>query len=318
MHASGPFVRLALALFLVCALAPAALAAQPGNGPDTIGTVAYLAGKAMAEQPGGVRELTPDAQVRAGDIVVTGERSCVEIVFRDGSVLSQGAQSRTALDDFVYSDTPAASKMLLRTAVGTVRYVTGKLVEQNPDGFAFETTLATIGIRGTGVFAEVSPGREIIGVLSMTPGHTVSVATKTQSRTIGQAGYAVTVTPDGRISAPAPLDPATRSRIIRSAPQTSQGERPDESLVSRDEMQNRIKAFEAAMDRTRSELGGVDDRPDYNTLHELSLQKEGKLSAESDLKAPSATMPNRVLKAPTEGTLPVPTNKPLPRPTNHF
>jgi hypothetical protein len=317
MHAPGPFVRLALALFLTCALAPVALAAQPDNGPDAIGTVAYLAGEAMAERSGGIRELTQDAPVRTGDIVVTGERSSVEIVFRDGSVLSQGANSRTVLDDFVYSGTPAASKILLRTAVGTVRYVTGKVVEQNPDGFVFETSLATIGIRGTGVFAEVAPEREIVGVLSMTPGHTVSVASKTQSRTIGRAGYAVTVTPDGRISVPTPLAPATRSRIIRSAPQTSQGEQPDESLVSRDEMRNRIKAFEAAMDRAKSELGGVDSRPDYNTLHELSLQREGKLSAESDLKAPSAAMPNRVLKAPTEGTLPVPTNKPLPRP-NRF
>jgi hypothetical protein len=320
MHASGIFMRLALALFLLSALTPAALAAQPDKGPeDAIGSVAYLAGEAMAERAGGdARVLAQDDAVRAGDIIITAAHSSVEIVFRDGSIFSQGAESRTALDDFVYSDKPSASKMLLRMAAGTARYVTGKIVEQNPEGFVFETSLATIGIRGTEVFAVVSPEREVIGVLSMTPGHTVSVATGVQSRTIGRAGYSVTVSPDGRISAPAPTDPATRSRVIQSAPQTSQGEQPDAAQVSRDELRNRIKAFKAALDRTKSELGGVENRPDYNTLHELSLQEESRQSAENDLNAPSSPMPGRVIKAPTEGTLPVPTNKPLPRPSKHF
>ncbi|MGE4420994.1 MAG: hypothetical protein AB7D39_01720 [Pseudodesulfovibrio sp.] len=316
MHAPGFFVRTALVLALLCALAPAALASGPGATPDNaIGSVAYLTGEVMAERTDGdARTLAQGEAVRAGDIIVTAASSCVEIVFKDGSVFSQGAQSRTALDGFVYTDKPSASKMLLKMAVGTARYVTGKIVEQNPEGFAFETTLASIGIRGTGIFAVVSPEREEIGVLSMTPGHTVSVTSATQSRTIGRAGYSVSVSTDGRISPPAPVAPATRSRVIRSAPQTSRGEEPDEGLVSQEEIDTRIKAFEAALDRTKSELGGVDNRPDYNTLHELSLLKEGKRTAEGDQHAPSATVPSRALKAPTEVNLPAPTNKPVPRP----
>jgi hypothetical protein len=237
----------------------------------------------MAENTeGDVRLLEMDDPVRTGDILVTSARSSVEIVFRDGSILSQGPKSRTALDDFVYSDGPGASKMLLRMAVGTARYVTGKVVERNPDGFALKTPLATIGIRGTGIFAEVSPDREVVGVLSMTPGHTVSVTSAAQSRTIERAGFSVTVSPDGRISVPAPTDPATRSGVIRSAPLTAHGERPGPATTSPGEIQNRIDAFEAAIDRTKSELGGIENRPDYDSLHELTLQRESLRSAESD------------------------------------
>ncbi|WP_319584423.1 FecR family protein [uncultured Pseudodesulfovibrio sp.] len=285
MRAAGSLLLLTFILTLICNFAPAAQAAQsPDDIPeDAIGTVVYMAGKVVAEHPGeDNRMLDLEKPVRAGDIIVTGSRSSVEIVFNDQSVFSQGADSRTTLDKFVYANDPSASKMLLNISVGTVRFVTGKIVEQNPDAFALTTPTATIGIRGTGIFARVSRQRETIGVLSMTPGHTVSVTSDRQTQIIDRPGLSVTVTPDGHISPPEPTDPDTQKEVVRAAPQTDQGERPALTSVTPGEINNRIDALKAAASRTKSELGGLQGRPNYSALHSLSLQRESMQSAESE------------------------------------
>lgn len=292
MNTADYFKRLTALFILVCALAFPAQAARAAEEPDQgIGQVVYLAGTVVAEQPDGTtRLLDMEKPVMAGEAIVTRTKSSVEIVFNDQSVFSQGPDTRTVLDEFVYSPENKSPKMLLKVGVGTVRYVTGKLVQQNPDGFALELPTATIGIRGTGVFAEVTPQREEAGVLEMTPGHTVTVSTATQTQTISRAGFSVTATPDGRLSPPAPTAPETRARVIQAAPQTTQGERPGAATTSPGELQNRIDAFEAATDRTKSGLAGVGSRPDYGALHNLSLQEEGKRSAENSSESASSTL----------------------------
>ncbi len=261
-------------------LAPlAAQAAGDGAMAAAIGEVVSLAGTVQVQQPDGItRKLELTHKVLAKDTIITGSRSHVEIVFIDDSIFSQGPESSTVLDEFVYSS--SASKMLLKMGTGTFRYVTGQIVKQNPAGFALQTPSTTIGIRGTEVFAEATPEGEEIGVLSMTPGHQVDVSTASDRKTITSAGFSVKADKAGRLSDPSPTDPATRTRVIKAAPQTTQGELGSRPTNATD-LDRRVEAFAGTIDRTKSDLAGM-DKPDYQTLHNLSLQTTAESTAEND------------------------------------
>lgn len=267
-----------LVLLLVCSVPVLSFAADL---PDAIGEVVSIMGTATATQPdGAMRTLDLNAPVRTKDVIKTGCKSNIEIVFKDDSVFSQGPDSSTSLDEFVYSATPSASKILLKVGVGTLRYVTGQVVKQNPDAFALVTPMTTIGIRGTEVFAELSKEQEEIGVLSIAPGHVVDVTSSKMQKTISRAGFSVKAAPDGGLNNPSPTAPETRTRVIKAAPQTTQGETG--GVQSKTDKNRKIDAFAAAISRSKGNLGGLSQHPNYGNLNNITLQKSAHKEAESD------------------------------------
>lgn len=116
----------------------------------SIGFVPIAHGSATAQGADGVRELTTDSPVYADDIITTGASgSAVEIRFNDGAILSQGPNSHIAIDEYIYDPVNSTGEMVIKLLEGTIRSVTGEIVDANPEGFSIETPLATIGIRGT-------------------------------------------------------------------------------------------------------------------------------------------------------------------------
>nr|WP_319543987.1 FecR domain-containing protein [uncultured Pseudodesulfovibrio sp.] len=271
-------ILLLMALLFVCSTSALSLAS---DRPDIIGEVVSVMGTATANQPDGtMRTLDLDAPIMTKDIINTGCKSNIEIVFKDDSVFSQGPDSSTSLDEFVYSATPSTSKILLKAGIGTLRYVTGQVVKQNPDAFSLVTPTTTIGIRGTEVFAELSKKQEEIGVLSIAPGHVVQITTSKMQKTIARAGLSVKASPDGGLSNPSPTSPETRTRVIKAAPQTTQGEIG--APPSKTDLDRRIDAFAAAISRSKGKLGGLGQHPDYGSLNHIALQKNAHKAAESD------------------------------------
>ena len=267
-----------MATFLVFLAPLAAFAAgAPENLPGAIGEVVYLVGTVKAEQPDGtVRTLELKKQVLQKDVIVTGMRSSVEIIFKDESVFAQGASSRVSLDDFVYTGQASGSKLLFKMGQGTFRYVTGEIVKKNPDAFALETPTTTIGIRGTEVFAAVRELAERIGNFELTAGYTMTVG----PQEINQAMRAVTADPKtGTVSRPEPVSADEAREIIKAAPMTTQGE-PGMSNEDVDDMANKVEAFDAAINRSKENLGT--GKPVYGNLHTISMQESGQKSAERD------------------------------------
>lgn len=263
---------------LICLVPLAAFGADaPENLPGAIGEVVYMVGTVTAEQADGtIRKLDLKNQVIPKDVITTGIRSSVEIVFKDDSVFSQGSNARVAMDEFVYTGKKSASKLLFKMGKGTFRYVTGQIVKQNPDGFALETPTTTIGIRGTEVFATITPELERVGNLEITDGHVMNVG----PQTIGRSMFAVSVNPlTGTVSAPEPVSADEASAVIKAAPMTTQGElgATNEDV---DDMTRKVDAHKANIDRTKGDLGT--GKPHYPTLHTLSLQQNGQKSAERD------------------------------------
>ncbi|SDK59559.1 FecR family protein [Maridesulfovibrio ferrireducens] len=134
---------------------------MPDSQPSTneIGVVTGLTGQAYAESESGSRALEPGSPIFEGEDLITGPAGNVEVRFIDDTLLSQGANSRITLDDYIYDTSESsASELLLQITEGTFRVVTGKIAEQNPERFKVGSPLATIGIRGTITVHEVIAG----------------------------------------------------------------------------------------------------------------------------------------------------------------
>ncbi len=72
------------------------------SNPYEIGVVTGVSGEAYAQTASGTRILEPGSPIFQGEELVTGGNGNVEVRFVDDTLISQGANSRIALDDYVY------------------------------------------------------------------------------------------------------------------------------------------------------------------------------------------------------------------------
>lgn len=116
------------------------------------GTVDDMAGQAEAktgQDPS--RKLVKGSPVFAQDVISTPTaKDKARIAFADGSALEIGPESMVALKDFSFDEANKNnSKQVISMGKGIFRFVTGKVVAQNPDNLKIESPLSVIGIRGT-------------------------------------------------------------------------------------------------------------------------------------------------------------------------
>ena len=80
----------------------------------------------------------------------------VGIEFADQTKVQVNENSKLVIDEFVYDPKkPAAGKLALKMASGTVRYASGAIAHNSPNSVNINTPSATIGIRGTDFTATV-------------------------------------------------------------------------------------------------------------------------------------------------------------------
>lgn len=179
------------------------------------GEVIALRGSAWADAGGQRRALETKASVQAGETLSTGEDSRLQVRFADNTVLGLGPQATVRLDAFVFQE-GAKGSLAMHFAKGMARVVSGKIVEQNPDGFKLSSPLAYIGIRGTTTIHEVGPAKETHAVEFLTPGHVVVLAgIDGKSLTFDASMSAVDLKP--KTPTPQrtrPLTPEERDRVL--------------------------------------------------------------------------------------------------------
>ncbi|UQZ90001.1 hypothetical protein C4J81_12635 [Deltaproteobacteria bacterium Smac51] len=130
-----------------------------------MGISLFTAGLAMAVEVGQVISLKPgvtaqrngqkvalkmSSRVHDTDTLITDATGRVQILFDDDSTVSLSSNSNLSLLSVVPSGGNEEFKAHL--GHGLARFITGKIVENNPDGFTLTAPEATIGIRGT-IFA---------------------------------------------------------------------------------------------------------------------------------------------------------------------
>jgi hypothetical protein len=107
------------------------------------------------------------ASVHLGDSVVSGNDSALQLLLRDHSVFTVGANARMTIDRFVYDPNAGTSDVAASIATGAFRFMSGHTLA----GFgqkAISTPVATIGVRGT--IVEGAVGQDALNVLSKQSG----------------------------------------------------------------------------------------------------------------------------------------------------
>jgi len=96
------------------------------------------------------RILRADSRVRLGEVIETGPKSVVQIVFPDRSMLHVKSDSKIKVEEFNFTKAkPADDGMVVNIFKGGMRSLTGLVGKRNPDKVRYKTPVATIGIRGT-------------------------------------------------------------------------------------------------------------------------------------------------------------------------
>ena len=119
---------------------------------DNRGRVMYIRGSVTAIDgtTGVPRILRADSRVRLGEVVETGPKSVVQIVFPDRSMLHVKSDSKIKVAEFNFTRAkPEDDDMVVNIFKGGMRSLTGLVGKRNPDKVRYKTPVATIGIRGT-------------------------------------------------------------------------------------------------------------------------------------------------------------------------
>jgi hypothetical protein len=90
------------------------------------------------------------------DIIRTGAKSAVGIIFEDNTILSLGPKSEIVIDEYVFAPEKGMLSMITRMVKGTASYISGIIGRQSPESVKFQTPDATISIRGTHFLVKVA------------------------------------------------------------------------------------------------------------------------------------------------------------------
>lgn len=177
---------------LICLLALSASAwASGGYIHDASGSVSLAVGK---DAP---RWAKINDTVTSGTVIRTGKASHAVLKFEDGQVVSLQADTTFQVRNYLYlPHQPQDSSILFSMFKGGMRFVTGMIGKQNPEGFRLATPNATIGIRGTdfivamsnkGLYSQVISGSisstNAAGTLVLSTGQTALTSSATAAAT---------------------------------------------------------------------------------------------------------------------------------------
>ncbi|MBN2823927.1 MAG: FecR domain-containing protein [Campylobacterales bacterium] len=124
-----------------------------------IGTIMALKGSANIER-GMIVDAKMGMAIKQGDKIVTSADSRVQVMLKDETVVTIGANSSFDFKEFSF-DGSKNSKVNLKANRGFFRTVTGKIAKVAPNRFKVKTVSATIGIRGTDFSGNIDLERDM-------------------------------------------------------------------------------------------------------------------------------------------------------------
>ena len=171
-----------LSLFI---LGTSPLQAQDTN--EQIGFVVALRGNATAfDVQGNTRTLAIKSPVFKKDVLKTGPRGRIQVLFADNTIVSIGRASEIEIFEYYWSQNEKTGSMKTRVKEGVFRVMGGAITKESPQNFTTQTPAATIGIRGSMYAGKVS-GDQLIVVFE--GGKGIDVMNNAGSVAITKAGF---------------------------------------------------------------------------------------------------------------------------------
>jgi len=128
-------------------LLAALLAALPSLAQaDGAGSALGVKQQAAAQLAGETRTLRVGSDIFIGDLVQTGARGQVQILFADNTELVLGPSSALTIEDYLIRNDGSAGKLAVDILSGAFRFATGDSAKNR---YTISTPTGTIGVRGT-------------------------------------------------------------------------------------------------------------------------------------------------------------------------
>lgn len=131
-----------------------------------VGQIISFKAGVTAQRDGQPVALGMKSPVGDHDVLTTDATGRAQVLFDDDTTVSLASNTSLKLETVVAEGANPAFKA--RLGQGVARFITGKIVEKNPDGFSVVTPDATVGIRGTIFAVKVGDGTTTVFVTNTT------------------------------------------------------------------------------------------------------------------------------------------------------
>lgn len=233
---------------------------------EPVGSVVAVRGKVVAiNVQGESRSLSIKSPLFLNDTVNTGKRGRLQVLFRDTSIISLGADSIVKISEYAWD--PDTDKAAITTEVkeGVFRVMGGLISKKAPARFKTETPMATIGIRGSMYAGKVSgKGLEVV----FEGGKGIDLTNATGTVAITNAGFGLQIR---SWNAAIPKPAKFTSKTIRSLRQEFTYRRPGKPKGKGVTRRTLRAALPVTFDRgeiTGPEKPGVKGGKDKETLEQ--------------------------------------------------
>ena len=123
---------------------------------EKAGKVLKSKGKVSAQIEGqDQRSLRLGKPIYVKDKVVTEKDSNATLLFTDKTRFELGPESILIVNQYLFNNNPEQDSSSVEVAKGTLRFVSGLVAKEKPEAVEVNTSVATIGIRGTNVVGQV-------------------------------------------------------------------------------------------------------------------------------------------------------------------
>jgi len=116
---------------------------------EVIGSVKNVEGNAFINRDGENIAATKGHKLYQNDILLTEDGSSMGVILRDDTLISLGANTEIAINEFRFAPAQQDLSIITRMARGIITYVSGQIAKLSPESARFETPVASIGVRGT-------------------------------------------------------------------------------------------------------------------------------------------------------------------------
>ena len=129
-------------IIILILLLPSKLFAQK----QVIGTVTLAIGEVKTNDN---RILSAGDPIYFNDTIIAGDNSKSQIILLDETVMMIGAGTELIIDEFVFNPEDVEGKITTTIKQGSIKVLSGKISETNPEDLVVKTPAGTIGTRGT-------------------------------------------------------------------------------------------------------------------------------------------------------------------------
>lgn len=127
---------------------------------------------------GTTQAVTKGMAIFKGDTIVTDETGAVNIMFSDNSSFAVSRNAELSVDDYIYNAGTEDSSSFFSLLKGVFVYTSGLIGKEDPSDVNIDTSVGSIGIRGTVIAGSIDPDG-VSSITSVDGAGTLSNATGT-------------------------------------------------------------------------------------------------------------------------------------------